>query len=107
MNRTLKDRTHDQQKVIKYFFGDAGCLKKGISDDEYKSMVMAKAKSIDFKQKALDKIGLDESKANEVAPIHFEDYLFDDKKAYARRGKDVKCKFGIYVYKDMSNNTIY
>jgi hypothetical protein len=88
MNRLLKGRTPDQQKVIKYFFGDAGCFKKGMSDDEYESMVMAKARSIDFKKKALDKIGVDESKVNEIAPVHFEDYLIDDKKAYARRGKD-------------------
>jgi len=88
MDRLLKGRTPEQQKVIKYFFGAGGCFSKGMSDDEYESMVMAKAKSIDFKQKALDKIGLDESQVNEVAPVHFEDYLFDDKKAYARRGKD-------------------
>ena len=88
MEQALKGRTSDQQKVIKYFFGAGGCLSKGLSDEEYESMVMAKAKSMDFKKKALSKIGLDESQVNEVAPIHFEDYLFDDKKAYARRGKD-------------------
>jgi len=88
MNRALKGRTPEQQKVIKYFFGAGGCLSKGLSDQEYESMVMERAKSIDFKQKALDKIGLDESQVNEVPPVHFEDYLFDDKNAYARRGKD-------------------
>lgn len=88
MKRALKGRTPDQQKVIKYFFGEKGCLKKGMSDEEYESMVMTKAKSMDFKQRALDKIGLDESEVNEVNPIHFEDYLFDEKKAYAIRGKD-------------------
>ncbi|GHU48382.1 hypothetical protein FACS1894200_05330 [Spirochaetia bacterium] len=88
MKRLLKGRTPDQQNVIKYFFGSGGCLSKGMSDETYESMVMEKAKSIDFKQKALGKIGLDESQVNEVAPVHFEDYLFDDKKAYARRGKD-------------------
>ena len=88
MNRALKGRTPDQQKIIKYFFGSGGCLSKGLKDEEYESMVMSKAKSVNFKQKALNKIGLDESQVNEVAPIHFEDYLFDDKKAYARRGKD-------------------
>jgi hypothetical protein len=88
MKRALKGRTPEQQKVIKYFFGAGGCFKKGLSDEEYESMVMEKAKSIDFKQKALDKIGLDESQVNEVAPVHFEGYQFDDKSAYARRGKD-------------------
>jgi len=51
-------------------------------------MVMARAKSTDFKQKAMEKIGLDESQVNEISPIHFEDYLFDEKKALARYGKD-------------------
>jgi len=90
MKQRLKGRTPDQQKVIKYFFGSGGCFKKGLSDAEYDSMVMAKAKSIDFKQKALDKIGLDESQVNEVAPLHLESYLFDDgKNIYFRRGKDL------------------
>ena len=88
MNRVLKGRTPEQQKVIKYFFGSGGCMSKGMSDDEYESMVMEKAKSVDFKQKGLDKIGLDESQVNEVAPVHFENYLLDDKDASTRRGKD-------------------
>jgi len=88
MKRLLKGRTPEQQSVIKYFFGSGGCLGKGLSDDAYESMVMGKAKSIDFKKKAMDKIGLDESQLKEVPPVHFEDYLFDDKNAYARCGKD-------------------
>jgi len=88
MNHRLKGRTPEQQAIIKYFYGAKGCFSKGMSDEEYESKVMEKAKSMDFKQKGLDKIGLDESQVSEVAPIHFEDYLFDDKKAYARRGKD-------------------
>ena len=88
MDRMLKGRTPDQQKVIKYFFQSGGCLSKPISDDEYESMVMNKAKSMDFKQKALGKIGCDESQVKEVEPIHFEGYMFDDKKALAYRGKD-------------------
>jgi len=88
----LKGRTPDQQKVIKYFLGAGGCFSKGLTDDEYQSMVMEKAKSIDFKKKALDKIGLDESQVNEVPPVHFEAfYNADDKdktKTYAKRGKD-------------------
>ena len=88
MNRLLKGRTPEQQSVIKYFFGSSGCLSKGLSDDAYESMVMEKAKSVDFKKKAMDKIGLDESELKEVPPVHFEDYVFDAKNAYARFGKD-------------------
>lgn len=96
MKRLLKGRTPDQQRVIKYFYGSGGCLSKGLTDEEYESMVMNKAKSIDFKKKAMDKIGLDESQLKEVPPVHFEDYLFDDKNAYARRGKDGKWRSSAY-----------
>ncbi len=88
LKRALKGRTPEQQKVIKYFYGDAGCLRKGLSDEEYESMIKAKLSSMNIKQKALNKIGLDESQVNEITPVHFEGYLFDDKKAYARLGKD-------------------
>ena len=88
MQSMLKGRTPDQQKAIKYLFGAGGCfLSKKTTDEEYEGMVMEKAKGVDFKQKALDKIGLDESQVNEVAPIHFEGYLFDDK-TFDFRGKD-------------------
>ncbi|MCL2185995.1 MAG: hypothetical protein FWB86_09120 [Treponema sp.] len=88
MAQRLKGRTPEQQKVIKYFYQAGGCLSKCINDEEYESMIMTKAKSMDFKQKALDKHGLDESQVKEVEPIHLENYMFDDKKAYAKRGKD-------------------
>lgn len=92
MKQRLKGRAPDQQKVIKYFYGVKGCFSKGMSDEEYDAMVMAKAKSMDFKQKALGKIGLDESQVNEVAPIHFEGYYFSEEKdktqTFAKFGKD-------------------
>jgi len=87
----LKGRTPEQQQAIKYFYGSGGCLAKKVSDSEYESLVMAKAKSFDVKKKALDKIGLDESQVNEVAPVHFEDYCFDksdSKDLQTRRGDD-------------------
>jgi len=92
LKKLLKGRTPEQQSAIKYFVGGGGgCLStfsKGISDEQYESMVMAKAKETDFKKKALDKLGVDESQVNEIEPVHFEDYTFDDKNSYARWGKD-------------------
>ena len=90
IKRLCKGRTTEQQQVIKYFLGGGGCLSSGLSDEQYESMVMAKARSMDFKKKALDKIGLDESQVNEIEPVHFEGYWFDEKKAYAKWGKDRK-----------------
>lgn len=96
IKRLCKGRTTEQQQVIKYFLGGGGCMSSGISDEQYESMVMAKAKSMDFKQKALDKIGLDESQVNEIEPVHFEGYWFDEKKAYAKWGKDRKWRSSAY-----------
>lgn len=88
MKRRLKGRTPDQQKVIKYFYGAGGCLSKGLTDEEYDAMLKAKLNSMNIKAKALNKIGLDESQVNEIEPVHFEGYLFDDKNAFALLGKD-------------------
>lgn len=88
LKRLLKGRTPDQQKVIKYFFQDGGCLSKNMSDAEYDELVKKKLASIDFKKRALDKIGLDESQVNEIEPVSFSGPVYDDKKAYALLGKD-------------------
>jgi hypothetical protein len=88
MNLHLKGRTPEQKKVIKYFYGDGGCLSPGLKDIDYEAMVMARVKSMDFRQKALNKIGLEESQISEIEPVHFEGYMFDEKKTMAKWGKD-------------------
>ena len=59
-----------------------------MTDAEYDAMVRAKLNSMDVKKKALAKIGLDESQVNEIEPVHFEGFLFDERNAYALLGKD-------------------
>ena len=88
MTQRLSGKTPEQQKVIKYFAQSGGCMASLLSDGEYEAMVMAAAKSADFKKKALAKIGLDESQVSEVNPVHFEDYWFDGKNTMVLRGKD-------------------
>ncbi len=93
LTQRLKGRNPEQQKVIKYFYGiGGGCLSfisPGLKDEDYDAMVTAKAKSADYRQKALSKIGLDETQVNEIEPVHFEGYLFDEKKnILVIRGKD-------------------
>jgi hypothetical protein len=70
----LKGRTNEQQTVIKYFKKPAGCFSKNVSDEEYVQLVQKKIEAMNFKQRALDKIGLDESQVNEIEPVHFENY---------------------------------
>ncbi len=97
INQLMKGRSKDQQSAIKYFVGGGGCLSSSISDQQYESMVMSKAKKLDFKKKALGKIGLDESQVNEIEPVHFEGYYFDEKDTtFVKWGKDRKWRSAAY-----------
>ena len=57
---------------------------------------MRKVKSLNIKEKALNKIGLDESEVNEIEPVHFEGYYYDENKTYAKWGKDRKWRSSAY-----------
>ncbi len=92
MKQRLKGRTPEQQEVIKYFYRAGGCLSKYISDDEYDSMVRNKIKSLNLKQRAINKIGLDESEISEIEPVYFEGPLFDSGKTLSIYGKDRKLR---------------
>jgi hypothetical protein len=85
----IEGRTDEQKAVIRYFCNESACLsKKPISDDEYDRLVAAHLSEIDFKQKALNKIGLDEDQVKEIEPVHFEGYQFGEKARFAKLGKD-------------------
>lgn len=98
MKRMLKGRTPEQQSAIKYFYGAGGCLSKGLTDDQYEEMVKRTASSMDFKAKALAKIGLDASQVAEIEPVHFEAYYFTEKNDNLnKRGKDYKWRSSEYM----------
>ena len=61
-----------------------------MSDVDYNELVKSKISNQDFKQKALEKIGLDETELQEIDPVHFENWAFgkDNNVSYAKRGKD-------------------
>lgn len=86
LKTALQGRTPEQQKVIKYFMAPEGCFSKNISDAEYDQLVQSKYTSLNLKQKALDKTGVDESQVNEIAPCEFKNWNYD--KARIKRGKD-------------------
>ena len=65
LKKLIQGRPQQQQDVIKYFFGKGGFLTKRITDAEYDNIVANTIKESNFKQKALAKIGLDESQVNE------------------------------------------
>ena len=90
----LKERNADQKKVIRYFLNN-GCVSKHISDQEYQKMLDRRLAQFDFRKMALDKIGLDESELQEIAPVTFHDWLVD-KTTYGRQGKDYKWRYSGY-----------
>jgi hypothetical protein len=104
-----KGRTPEQKSVIKYFLASDGCLSRNLSDAAYEALVQEKAKAIDFRKKAIEKIGLDESQINEIPPVHFEGYQFDTKKGLAKLGKDREWRSSIYQISWLffSNTQVY
>jgi len=95
--KLCKGRTTEQKSVIKYFLSPGGCLGGGLKDAGYDTIVQKYATGTDFKQKALSKIGLDESQISEIDPVHFEGYYFPEKgKLYVKPGKDRKWRSNLY-----------
>lgn len=78
-----RGKSAEQVKVIEYFCKQEGCLSKNMSDDEYSQMVIRKRDSLNLRQKALNKIGLDEDEVSEIPPAVFEGYVF--KNAFAKK----------------------
>lgn len=76
-------KNEEQRKVIEYFLEQEGCLSKNMTDDEYLALVRRKRDSLNLKQKALSKIGLDEDELQEIPPIMFEGFTF--KNAWSKR----------------------
>lgn len=80
-------KTDEQTKTIEYFCKE-GCMTRTITDDEYLDMVRRKRDSMNFKKKALDKIGLDEEEVSEISPAMFEGFVY--KNAYAKQNSSGK-----------------
>lgn len=76
-------KTKEQKKVID-FFADAygastgGCLKKisKIKIEEYEKMIIDRCNSLNIKQRALQRIGLDEAEISEINPISLHSYVY-------------------------------
>lgn len=70
-NRICKERNAnaDQAQVIHYFRDERGCLKKGIPDSEFDTNKNRQINALNLKQKALNKLGVDEDQVKEIEPI--------------------------------------
>jgi len=97
--RRSKNRTPDQIKALDYFV-KVGLIPMftNLKDEDYEAMVMAKRNSLNIKQMALGKIGLDESQVNEIPPVTIEGYIFDKNilDHWERYGKDGVARSSAY-----------
>lgn len=77
INKRCKGKSEQQKQVIKYLYG--GCMTFGkMTDSDYDRMVASVRDSLNLKQKALNKIGLDEDQLREIDPVFFEGYARDN-----------------------------
>ena len=83
--RVLKvGRTAEQKRVIKYFT-PTGCINtSGLTNKGYDKIVQNRLQSLNAKENALARLGIDESQVIEIPPIYFDGYVFNS---------DVLCKF--------------
>ncbi len=82
MQTLLNGKTPEQQAIIKFFYGaKGGCLSsdKGMTVEEYRKKVRERIASLNTKEMALRKLGIDEEEVQEIAPVTFEGYIFNDK----------------------------
>lgn len=91
-----KGKTEEQKNVIDFFmnlYAGCGC---GVGSrgakmtmNQYQQIVSNKLYSLNLKQRAMDKIGLDESEINEIPPIVLSGYDFDSDDVLVRVIDDV------------------
>lgn len=73
VNKLCKGKNEDQKKVIKYRFGGIFVFGK-MTDADYDQHVQNVMKNLNIRQKALNKIGLDEDQLREIEPVCLEGY---------------------------------
>lgn len=105
-------RTEEQKKAIYYFVPRGGCIGKlflrPISDQQYDQMVREKVEQIGDLDRALNKLGIDESMVQEVKPLRLEGYNFNGN-VFFKQGKDLKWRSSSYqiTWVLCSDNQLY
>ena len=107
LKRELQNKTSDQQQIIHYFLDGRGCLKKGIPDSEFDANKIRQIKALNLKQRALNKLGIDEDQVKEVEPICIEGPFY--KESRKRCGDDGINRYSAYqiTYIFCSSDQVY
>lgn len=84
LEELLKGKSPEQTKAIKFFHGipiKEGCFKKEyLKGEAYLQIVREKQGKIDLKERALQKLGIDEDQVREIEPVCFEGFRDDHSK---------------------------
>lgn len=108
VKKLCKGRSADQQQVIHYFCDKRGCLSKGILDSDFDANKARQIATLNLKQKALNKLGIDEDQVKEVEPICLEGPAYK-KSTYRSRGGDNVNRYSAYqiTYIFCSSDQVY
>lgn len=79
VKKLMRGRNPGQKKVILYFVGGNGCLNPAMKDEEYDAMIQAFSQAEDYRRRALKKLGIDEDQVKEIDPVHFENFVVDER----------------------------
>ncbi|MBO4639063.1 MAG: hypothetical protein J5710_04840 [Treponema sp.] len=95
ITKLCKGRTKDQQEVIHYFCEERGCMNKGISDEQFDENKTKQINALNLKQKALNKLGIDEDQVKEIDPICLIGPVYNGA-TYKMRGTDNVYRYSSY-----------
>lgn len=108
VKKLCKGRSEDQQQIIHYFCDERGCLSKGIPDSDFDANKVRQISALNLKQKALNKLGIDEDQVKEVDPICLEGPAYKTS-TWRRRGGDQTNRYSAYqvTYIFCSSDQVY
>lgn len=108
VKKLCKGRSEDQQQIIHYFCDERGCLSNGIPDSDFDANKVRQISALNLKQKALNKLGIDEDQVKEVDPICLEGPVYKTS-TWRRRGGDQTNRYSAYqvTYIFCSSDQVY
>lgn len=81
LEELLKGKSDSQQIALKFFAGEPvkkACFKKTyLTAEGYSDLVSENREHGDYKQRALQKLGIDEEQVQEIDPVMFEGYRYE------------------------------
>ena len=81
--KVMSRYTAEEKALLRnYFAFSGGCFKKPMADSEYNNLVQGKVANLKLKEKALNKIGLDEDQLQEIPPIEIGGYVMNGSEVF-------------------------